>query len=60
MTAPLLGSFAYLFTWMEARRLAKGWSYEPPTFYELNERAKTLSVKVFEEKRGFVPQAACL
>jgi hypothetical protein len=40
--APLLGRFLLLTMWREARRLEQGWTYEPPTFYELNAAAKAL------------------
>jgi radical SAM superfamily enzyme YgiQ (UPF0313 family) len=59
LTAPILGNFAYYFARMEERRLAKGWSYEPPTFYEQNERAK-ISLRSRLEAERRMPRAACL
>ena len=35
LTAPLAGRFVYRKLRHEARRLKEGWTYEPPTFYEL-------------------------
>jgi radical SAM superfamily enzyme YgiQ (UPF0313 family) len=34
LTVPLTGRFVYRKLRHEARRLRKGWTYEPPTFYE--------------------------
>ena len=31
----------------EDRRLARGWTYEPPTFYEVNEAAAALDLPVW-------------
>jgi hypothetical protein len=42
LVAPVLGRFLLLTMWLEARRLDRGWTYEPPTFYELNAQAKAL------------------
>lgn len=41
--APLLGGILYLSMKAEARRLARGWTYEPPTFYEMNDAAWQIS-----------------
>jgi hypothetical protein len=43
VAAPLLGRFLLFTMWLEARRLERGWTYEPPTFYELNEAARSLT-----------------
>jgi hypothetical protein len=41
--APLLGSLLYPSIKAEARRLARGRTYEPPTFYEMNAAARRIS-----------------
>ena len=33
----LVGPVLWGTLWLEKRRLARGWTYEPPTFYETNE-----------------------
>jgi hypothetical protein len=33
----VVGPVLYAATWLEHRRLGRGWTYEPPTFYETNE-----------------------
>lgn len=38
LAAPLAGRIAWLKLRREERRLKAGWTYEPPTFYETNER----------------------
>ncbi len=40
--APILGRFVYYTMKREARRLARGWTYEPTTVYEKNARAREL------------------
>ena len=37
LLAPLVGRFLRFTLWREDRRLNRGWTYEPPTFYEFNE-----------------------
>ncbi len=49
LVAPLLGRFLLLTMWREARRLERGWAYEPPTFYELNDAAKAVKQKPHAE-----------
>ena len=36
LAAPLLGAFLRFTLGLEDRRLRRGWTYEPPTFYETN------------------------
>ncbi|HBC88729.1 MAG TPA: B12-binding domain-containing radical SAM protein [Lentisphaeria bacterium] len=45
MVAPLIGLYIYSSIGKEEERLAKGWTYEPPTFYELNAAALSLRDK---------------
>jgi radical SAM superfamily enzyme YgiQ (UPF0313 family) len=33
----VVGPILYATSWLEQRRLRRGWTYEPPTFYETNE-----------------------
>ena len=40
LAAPLIGLYVYLRLLREERLLAKGWRYEPPTFYEKNPAAQ--------------------
>ncbi|HQI00382.1 MAG TPA: cobalamin-dependent protein [Deltaproteobacteria bacterium] len=40
--APIMGIFAYLAIGKEQKRLDRGWTYEPPIFYEKNARALEL------------------
>jgi len=42
LIAPLIGLYAYLRLLQEEQRLAKGWRYEPTTFYEKNPAARAL------------------
>ena len=42
LLAPLLGTGFYLAMKKEDRRLKQGFSYEPPTFYEKNDKAREL------------------
>lgn len=42
LTAPVLGRFLHYTITAEARRLAQGWTYEPMTVYEKNEKARRL------------------
>jgi hypothetical protein len=37
------GPYVYWRAWREDKRLARGWTYEPPTFYEHNDAAYALS-----------------
>jgi hypothetical protein len=36
LAAPLAGRIVWMKLQQEARRLSRGWTYEPPTFYEAN------------------------
>ncbi len=36
LATPLVGRYINRVAKREARRLQRGWTYEPPTFYELN------------------------
>jgi hypothetical protein len=36
---PIIGRFILLKLKQEEKRLARGWTYEPPTFYEKNAQA---------------------
>ncbi|MCX5900099.1 MAG: hypothetical protein NTX06_05080, partial [Proteobacteria bacterium] len=42
LTAPLLGRFLHYTISKEVQRLAQGWTYEPMTVYEKNEKARLL------------------
>ena len=42
ITAPLIGRYLYLTLKKEEKRLAKGWTYEPVSFYQKNEAALAL------------------
>ena len=53
VVAPLLGLAAYVAMKREAKRLANGWTYEPETFYEKNEKAILL------EQTREAPAASC-
>jgi hypothetical protein len=39
LVAPLLGRYLRFTLGREDRRLRRGWTYEPPTFYETNQMA---------------------
>jgi hypothetical protein len=39
LSAAVGGPYVLWKTWQEERRLARGWTYEPPTFYDRNDRA---------------------
>ncbi len=41
LVAPVLGTVMLRLLRMEVKRLAHGWTYEPPTFYETNHQAIT-------------------
>ncbi|WP_319525480.1 cobalamin-dependent protein [uncultured Desulfosarcina sp.] len=45
MAAPLIGLYACLRLFMEERRLARGWRYEPSPFYERNSKAEDASTR---------------
>ena len=54
--APIVGIWVYITLKIEQRRLANGWTYEPPSFYERNKAAADLmdsniSIAVPEIKR---------
>jgi len=61
MLAPLIGVYLYVKMKKEDRRLAQGWTYEPPCFYEKNAAAMAESDAPESAKRagsgGGVPQA---
>jgi hypothetical protein len=40
----IVGPILYASLWLEERRLRRGWTYEPPTFYETNEAARGTGV----------------
>ena len=40
--APLVGVWVHISLKMEEKRLANGWTYEPPSFYEKNKAALAL------------------
>lgn len=42
ITAPLIGRYLYVALRREEKRLADGWTYEPPCFYEKNAAAAAL------------------
>jgi len=42
ITAPLIGRYLYLTLKKEEERLARGWTYEPVSFYQKNEAALAL------------------
>ena len=42
ITAPLIGRYLYLTLKKEEERLARGWTYEPLSFYQKNEAALAL------------------
>ena len=42
MIAPLVGVWVYITLRFEEKRLANGWTYEPPSFYEKNKAALAL------------------
>jgi len=42
MIAPLVGVWVYITLKFEEKRLANGWTYEPPSFYEKNKAALAL------------------
>ncbi len=48
LAAPVVGSVLVATMAREARRLRKGWTYEPPTFYELNEAGARLKPGDFD------------
>ncbi len=48
--APIVGVVAYFTMKREVKRLSSGWTYEPPTFYEKNEKMRQLERREFLEK----------
>lgn len=50
LSAQLIGRFLLLQSRREAKRLRKGWSYEPPTFYEINP-----AMAAYRHPNGSVP-----
>jgi hypothetical protein len=45
VVAPIIGIYAYLGFRKEEKKLANGWTYESPSFYEKNKAALTLEAK---------------
>ena len=45
LAAPLVGRYLYWTLRREEERLASGWTYEPPTFYETNQANETSEAK---------------
>jgi hypothetical protein len=45
LIAPLIGRYAFAALKREEKRLADGWTYEPPVFYEKNDAARALEHK---------------
>ena len=68
LAAPLFGIYAYLRLLKEEQRLAKGWRYEPNTFYEMNPaerrlrmgQANTPSTSPADEKMAMPPPEPAL
>jgi hypothetical protein len=59
--APLLGIFVVFAIRREQLRLATGWSYEPPVFYEKNARALAQkSPEPSPDRPRRVPQGALM
>ncbi len=61
--AAVLGVVGCFTIWAEQRRLADGWTYEPPTFYEKNSRALEIEHRAGNEaprerKMTCLPRAA--
>ena len=54
LSAALGGRYLVRKIHAEAKRLAEGWTYEPPTFYERNEAAKAL-----DGDKDLVPAKPC-
>jgi len=42
IAAPIAGLYIYMAITREEKRLASGWTYEPPTFYEFNTAARRI------------------
>ena len=57
MLAPLYGSFLLATLTLEDRRLARGWTYEPPCVYEKNPAAEALE-RPAESRREAAPAAS--
>lgn len=54
--AALLGRFIYIMLKREEKRLAKGWTYEPVSFYEKNAAALVLEHKRFKYSQSIISQ----
>ena len=53
LAAPIVGRYLDFTARREERRLSRGWTYEPPTFYETNERAAdAVTVPSEQGRRG--------
>lgn len=46
LKAKAIGVGAYLTIKLEERRLAKGWTYEPPTFYQEQDQTQRIEIKL--------------
>ncbi len=54
--APVIGTYIYHQIKKEEDRLARGWTYEPATFYETNNAARTSWKPDFKTTRSQVPE----
>jgi hypothetical protein len=45
LAAPVVGRFLLTTMRREARRIERGWTYEPPTFYEHNAAVRVEAVR---------------
>jgi len=52
ISAPIVGRYLYYKLWREEQRLADGWTYEPPTYYETNSTSGPATAKYVE---GIMP-----
>ena len=52
--APIIGLFLHFMLKMEEKRLAKGWTYEPQTFYEKNDAALAMDATRRASKNRWV------
>jgi hypothetical protein len=55
--APLSGSYLYYTLKREEKRLARGWTYEPDSFYEKNASAQALEQVPANKTRTFTSTA---
>ena len=62
LMASLIGRVEYFTMKREAKRLRRGWTHEPPTFYELNQQINSLMQKTALNAKlikGISPNLAC-